>query len=101
MASGMTYWTIAIESLVALAFLFPTRLIGSWLRHIFLMVFILTTYAIAPVLGFGYVLVAFGAAQVEENQEILTMAYAFCFAAITAYSAPWRLVASYLSGSVL
>ncbi|MGH0034566.1 MAG: hypothetical protein ACQGVK_06025 [Myxococcota bacterium] len=69
-AYGATAWTLVIEALVALCFLWPARLRArpdpGRLRDASLLAFCWTTYAIAPVVGFGWLLAALGLAQCER-----------------------------------
>jgi hypothetical protein len=55
----LTAWTLLIEGALALGFLWPgpPALVRKG-RHLLLLIFILTTYAVAPVIGFGWVLIA-------------------------------------------
>ena len=74
MARFATGWTIAIEALVALAFIVPRGRVGVW-RDASLLVFIVTTYAIATVEGFGWLLVAMGLAQAPADASRVRAAY--------------------------
>ncbi|AIM61434.1 hypothetical protein IX49_13225 [Cellulophaga lytica] len=56
----ISYWTIFIESLIAISFCLPKRFKLSKYRNIFLVVFILTTYPIATVTGFAIILTLMG-----------------------------------------
>ncbi len=63
----LSYWTILIEGSVAASFLLPwSRLSG--IRDWLLLGFIVTTYAVIPVLGFGALLVVMGIAQVKSSR---------------------------------
>ena len=55
--------TLALEGVIAVAFLAPLR--GSWrqLRDLTLLMFVVLTYAIVPVAGFGLLLVVMSLAQ--------------------------------------
>lgn len=63
MAQVMTWWTILIEVVVAVLFLWPEDRGPSRWRDPALLLFIATTYPIAPVIGFAWVLAAMGTAQ--------------------------------------
>ena len=63
MALVLTWWTILIEAVVALLFLWPEDRGPSRWRDPALLVFIVTTYPVAPVVGFAWVLAAMGTAQ--------------------------------------
>ncbi|MBT9311198.1 hypothetical protein [Leptothoe kymatousa] len=62
----LSYWTILIEGLVAASFLLPLRRLHrkrDWL----LIIFVLTTYTVIPVLGFGALLMVMGFIQAKNN----------------------------------
>jgi hypothetical protein len=84
LALGATWGTLALEAAVAIAFLAP---LGHrvWLRHALLLLFCSTTYAIAPVVGFGWLLLAMGAAQCEPAARRLRLAYVAVFALLVLY----------------
>jgi hypothetical protein len=63
LAGAMTWWTVGIEALVAAAFLWPGRRGLPAVRDQLLVAFLATTYLLAPVVGFAWVLAAMGAAQ--------------------------------------
>ncbi len=70
LATGMTWWTIAIEGFLAVTFLWPAagrplRLI----RNLALAVFALSTYAVAPVMGYGFTLMILGYANCEDEER--------------------------------
>ena len=66
---GLAWWTLAIEAAVAIAFLAPAgrRLVST--RIAVLLLFIVTTYPIAPVIAFGWTLVAMALALVPEGDH--------------------------------
>ncbi|NEP16858.1 MAG: hypothetical protein F6J97_08120 [Leptolyngbya sp. SIO4C1] len=59
----LSYWTIAIEGLIAIAFLFPRLKRLHALRDGLLLLFILTTYTLIPVFAFAAILLLMGLAQ--------------------------------------
>lgn len=67
LAHVMTWWTIAIEGAIAVLFLLPTRFAASRWRDPFLILFVITTYSVAPVLGFAWVLCAMGVMQSDPR----------------------------------
>ena len=93
LAQLATWWTLVLESSIAVTFLRPWRhrlspLVS--LRDIFLILFCLTTYAVAPVEGFGWLLVAMGLAQSEAETPWLRFGYLATFATILCYrEIPW------------
>jgi len=81
----LTYWTIAIEAAVAVFFLLPPRLTASRMRDYLLIIFCVTTYAVANVDGFGWLLLAMGAAQMEEGRARVRLLYVAAFLLIIFY----------------
>jgi hypothetical protein len=62
----LSYWTILIEGLVAASFLLPIRSLykkRDWL----LIGFVITTYTVIPVLGFGALLMVMGLIQTKNT----------------------------------
>ena len=82
-AQLLTWWTLGIESLLgglfASAAILPRRprlvLVGSFV----LLLFAATTYAVAPVRGFGGILMLLGLAQCEPEQKKLRYAFLAAF----------------------
>jgi hypothetical protein len=65
-AVGMTVWTLFIEVWIALAFLVPERTLLARYRDLALLLFAMTTYPVATVIGFGYLLLAMGLCQTRS-----------------------------------
>jgi hypothetical protein len=89
LALAATWSALALEAAVAVAFLAP---LGRcvWLRHALLLLFCATTYAIAPVASFGWLLLAMGVAQCGPDARRTRLAYLGVFAMLVFYSdAPW------------
>jgi hypothetical protein len=84
LAVAATWLTLAVEAAVAIAFLAPLGR-RAWLRHALLLLFCATTYAIAPVAGFGWLLLAMGAAHCEPGARRLRLAYVAVFALLILY----------------
>ncbi len=83
-------WTLAIEAAIAIGFLWPRRLPGGAWRHVALIVFAVSTYAVATVDVFGWLLCAMGLAQCEEERSRTRIAYLATFFLIFLYArAPW------------
>lgn len=87
--SLMTWWTILIEALVTTTFLWPPRTTLSNIRDFFLLIFILSTYAVAAVIGFGWVLVIMGLAQCTERFKHMRLAYVLAFVLLQVYRFHW------------
>lgn len=76
----MTWWTVAIEGTVATAFLLPRRFFLSRWRDVILFAFVLSTYVVAPILYFAWILLAMGVVQCEhERLRYAPVAYAVLF----------------------
>jgi hypothetical protein len=91
-ADILTWWTVAIEGLVAAAFLVPWRRLARH-RDLALIAFVVTTYAVAPVVGFGWVLVCMGLAQCEPARATVPLAYVGSFLLVQVFTSPWTSVA--------
>lgn len=89
MAVWMTWAAIGLEGLIAIAFLLPAPARISRWRHPLLMLFALGTYSLAPVVGFGWVLMAMGVAQCDSNLKWDRMAYVLLFFLIQGFTLPW------------
>jgi hypothetical protein len=87
--------TVLLEAAVALAFLAPPALGLGRARDAALLGFCAATYAIAPVAGFGWLLLAMGVAQCESAR--LRALYLAVFALVLFYrEVPWL---AFLAGS--
>lgn len=70
LAVVMTWWTIAIEGLLAIVFLWPNT--GRRLnltRNLALIGFALSTYVVAPVMGYGFTFMIMGYANCEPDER--------------------------------
>ena len=89
-AQVATWWTLLTEATVAVCFLWPTRGWFSRQRDIVLMLFCATTYAVAPVAGFGWLLIVMGLAQCEPQRKAIRSLYLLSFCLILFYKEiPW------------
>jgi hypothetical protein len=85
----VTWGAFAFEGLVALLCLVPSRRL-ELARHVVLMLFCVTTYALAPVAGFGWLLAAMGLSQCRRDQRALRTAYVAVFFLVLLYAEiPW------------
>ena len=91
----LTWWTALIEGVVAISFLIPekTRL-AKW-RDVPLLLFIMTTYSLAPVIGFGWVLIIMGASQSTLISKYNRLFYVVAFFTLQVYLMPWQKLISY------
>jgi hypothetical protein len=84
----LTWWTLAIEGAVALAFLSRgTSLLGRHRDHL-LITFTVSTYLAAPVLGFGWLLLVLGLAQLRTTASHLRILYVAAFVVVRLGSTP-------------
>jgi hypothetical protein len=89
-ADALTAATLAVEALVALAFLAPLGWRVARFRHALLALFCATTYALAPVAGFGWLLLSMGVAQCEPERTRSRATYLVAFAVVLfATRWPW------------
>jgi hypothetical protein len=87
----LTWLTLLVEGAVAAAFLAPARLVPQVARDASLLAFCAGTYAIAPVAGFGWLLVAMGVAQTPSRRA--RWLYLAAFGLIVVYrEVPWAEV---------
>jgi hypothetical protein len=87
-AQAMTWWTVAIESLLAIAFLAPDRRVTAVGRNTLLLIFATTTYVIAPVRGFGWMLMLLGLGQCEERERAFRPLFLAALVLIQLYTLP-------------
>jgi hypothetical protein len=92
---GLTWGGLALEAMVAAAFLVPASRRWPSLRHILLLTFCVVTYSVAPVAGFGWLLAVLGLSQCREDQILLRSSYLTTFVLILLY-AETRAVAGLL-----
>ncbi|MGI9518897.1 MAG: hypothetical protein ACR2NP_17720 [Pirellulaceae bacterium] len=69
MSHAMTWWTILIEGLLAVAFLWPAGRRVNLVRNASLILFALSTYVIAPVMGYGFAFMILGFANTESHER--------------------------------
>jgi len=94
-AAAMTGATVAIEAALAAAFLLPLPARLLLVRHALLLLFCAGTYALAPVAGFGWLLLSMGVAQTAPPWRRLRLVYLAVFAFVLLVTRwPWlRLLA--------
>ena len=85
----MSYWTLLVESAIALSFLATKAPVLSRWRDWILLGFIVTTYPIAPVLGFGYTLVILGLAACPTTRKPERIAYLIVMVILQLGRLPW------------
>jgi len=88
LARFLTWWTIGVEGLIAIAFLCPEgRLISKW-RDVVLILFLLSTYPIADVIGYGWLLAIMGLAQSTFTFKYSRPSYLLAFLVLPIYEFP-------------
>lgn len=87
LAQVMAISTILLEGLVAAAYLAPDRWRAARLREPMLLLFIALTYPIAPVVGFGWLLVVMGLAATRSRHRAADAVFVLAFLAIFAFNA--------------
>jgi hypothetical protein len=80
-----TFWTVGIEAAVAVAWLSPLGRGLSFARDALLLAFCVTTYAVATVAGFGWLLLSMGMAQCDPHRGRKRVAYLVAFGVVLAY----------------
>jgi hypothetical protein len=89
-AQVATWWTVCLEATVALTFLWPGKGWVARQRHLALAVFCTTIHAVAPVVGFGWLLLVMGVAQCEPGGTAVRTVYLVLFFVLLVYQAlPW------------
>lgn len=95
-AGFLTGWTLILEGSIAVSFLSPMgRFVSRW-RDALLLVFLVTTYLITPVVGFGWILAAMGVAQCNVTFRQGPLLYVAAFLVIELFNTPWMDVAARL-----
>ena len=85
--AGVATWGgLALETVIAVLCLMPStgRILAA--RHAALLVFCATTYALAPVAGFGWLIAVMGLAQCQTNQRRVRGAYVAVFLLILLFT---------------
>jgi hypothetical protein len=92
-AALATWGGLVLEGVIALLCLLPGGGRLALARHAALLAFCVTTYALAPVAGFGWLIATMGLAQCRLDQRPLRGAYIVVFVLILLYSElPWTEV---------
>jgi hypothetical protein len=90
LAWAATWCGLALEAAVALAFLAPGARGRQMFGHLVLLGFCVVTYAVAPVAGFGWLLLVMGLATAAPSDRMLVKAYVAAYLLVLVYSeVPW------------
>ena len=84
----LSWWTILIEGAIALVYMLPIGRLHTT-RHVFVLVFAASTYLVAPVKGFGWLLMILGIAQCGQTERGFKLAYLSVFLLIHFYVLPF------------
>ena len=89
--AGVATWGgLALEAVTALLLVLPSGAFVIRARHAGLIAFCVTTYALAPVAGFGWLIATLGMAQCAGHQRVLRGVYLAVFVLILVYAEiPW------------
>jgi hypothetical protein len=90
-ADALTAATLAFEAALAVSFLAPLTWRIARARDALLALFCATTYALAPVAGFGWLLLSMGVAQCEPERVRARLAYLSAFAVVL-FATRWPLL---------
>lgn len=82
----LTWWTIAIESLIAIAFLFARTGSQSAVRHVLLQMFIIAIYPLASVITFAWILIILALADCPRSLKKTRAVYLLLFLALACFS---------------
>jgi hypothetical protein len=88
LAQLLTWWTVIIEGVLAVAFLLPDSRRAALVRNAGLLIFAATTYAVANVQGFGWALMLLGMAQCDDRDRDFRAAYLGGFLLLQIYTFP-------------
>ena len=85
LAIVLTWWTVFIEGGIALFCLWPGDRIVAIVRSLAVLVFVSTTYVMAPVLGFGWIVIILGFTQCPEQHRKLRASFLVAVGLIYVY----------------
>ena len=89
LALFLAVWTVTIEGLLALLFLVPLRDRLAPLRDGLLLLFMVSTYPVATVVGFGRVLAVMGMAQTPNRYRVERPLYLLLFLILPLFRFPF------------
>lgn len=91
-AHAITWLNYLDQVVIGALALFRLPLPLEILKHLALMVFIIIVYAIAPVIGFGWLIIIWGYCMVPDELKYLRTGYIGCFVLLALYEFPFRTV---------
>ncbi len=84
-----TWWNVLDQVIVACCFLSPINSLLYKSRDFVLLVFCITTYAVAPVPGFGWLLISMAIAQCESGPRVYIAHFITFFLILFYYQVHW------------
>lgn len=87
-----TWWKLLDQFAVACCFLAPVKSHLHKSRDFMLLIFCITAYAVAPVPGFGWLLISMALAQSENSTRIRIAYFAVFFLVLFYYEVPWARI---------
>ena len=94
----ITWWNYLIEAVIVLAFSLPQESRFGKTRHLWLLLFLFTTFLFAPVIGFGWVLAIMGIIQTGREQTRTRALYVVAFLQLQIYRTLWGAILSSITG---
>lgn len=92
-AIGMTWWTVIVEGSIGVCFLGAERWPAlARARNVILPFFMIATYPVATVIGFGWLLAILGYAQCRRFEWRARLLYLAVFVILQLYLVPWAQV---------
>ncbi len=88
LAKFVTWYDLAIQAVIGVAFLIR-RHMSDLIGHIALLIFIVTAYFAAPVIGFAWTLIILGILLARERFPNMTMTYILMLVVTSLYKIPW------------
>jgi hypothetical protein len=88
LAMSLTWWTVLVESVIALSFLVPRSPRLRAYPDLALFVFVLTTFPVAPVIGFAWILLTMGYSQCPAKMKKVMVAYQVIFILAVCFGYP-------------
>jgi hypothetical protein len=89
-ALALSYWTLLSEAAIAIMFVagsVSTRI--SYMRNALLLQFVILTYSVASVIGFGWLVTIMGLAQTTDTERKSTVCYVLAFVLQQLFLVPW------------
>lgn len=97
LAMAITWINYLDQIVIALMLLLPLSLRGEIFKHLLLMAFIVPVYAVAPVIGFGWLIIVWGYCLVPDQVPWLRLGYLGLFLLLCIYEFPWLSLFVYSS----